>query len=151
MHTNNTCITWFNCCCNFEPFAWICCAVLRLFSHNFCWIIELQHFDHDFDMYLIDASPRTRCSGSTSSVRDDSACDESAAPLSNVILMKSPAFRATQCGADALQRWDGSATAMTWRCNCYATTQTAIQLRRIRRRNWRRIHIQYWRDRAKFR
>ncbi len=53
--------------------------------------------------------------------RLQSACNESAAPLANVILMKSPAFRAaTRCGADAMRRCDGDVTAMRprrRRCN----------------------------------
>jgi hypothetical protein len=61
---------------------------------------------------LIDASPRTRCSGSTSSVRVQRVgCN-----IGECDLMKSPAFRAaTRCGADAMRRCDGDVTAMRQR------------------------------------
>ena len=61
-----------------------------------------------------------------------SACNESAAPLANVILMKlesRQATPATRCGAYAMRRSDGDATAMRRRCDGDATAQTAIQPR----------------------
>ena len=61
-----------------------------------------------------------------------SASNESAAPLANVILMKSAsrqASPATRCGAYAMLRCDGDATAMRRRCDGDANAQTATQPR----------------------
>ncbi len=64
--------------------------------------------------------------------RLQSACNESAAPLANVIFNEVPYI---SCSDAMRRRCDA---AMRRRCNCDATAQTAMQSRRNRRRNRRR-------------
>ena len=77
---------------------------------------------------LIDASPRTRSSGSTSSVRVQRVgCTTDECNFNEVPCIS--------CSDTMQRRCDA---AMRRRCNCDATAQTAMQSRRNRRRNRRR-------------
>ena len=78
--------------------------------------------------FLIDASPRTRCSVSTSSVRVQRVgCTTDECYFNEVPCISCSDAMRRRCDA-----------AMRRRCNCDATAQTAMQSRRNRRRNRRR-------------
>ncbi len=122
----------------FEFLRGLCCAVIQLYtpypsrtvhSKTFAGIIKSQPFDHDFDM-----CPHHRFAQGPL-LRQRVGCQCTTGICNSNEVGKSPAFRAaTRCGADAMRRCDGDATAMRPRRRRCNRTETV----RNRSRNWRR-------------